>query len=369
MRAIKKPENPKGITKSIEKFVKTFKEFEEFVNKYRTFYDIYTGISTVRRLNGQLSGAKSYQYHRHVLFLDFDKKDYPDLETAEDFTGLIKSKTDLYIHACVESGHGYHFYTAIKRESDINLATKVNKELAQLVGADLKACLPTQIARVPTSYNHKMPDGTLNYKEDGRKDWSLVKIVYNNINHETVFRPHLDTVRQKVESDLQALSIDQKNTERNAERQAATNPLSLNWADCKNFYCVQKVRQQGTYKGRRNFWLGRIVNLHKLRGNDYNFAQNDVLKWNELCNPPKNKKEILRDFEAYWRGNYRLLGCVDSLHDKADIETLEEVCDPAMCLCNRDTNLAITNGGGIKMPNAVLAKKTNEKTHRVSNTR
>lgn len=352
MAALRKPNDPNEKPKIIQKFIKTFDEFAEFANKYRLHYDVYCGISTVKKRDGRISAQKSYLSHRHVLFLDFDMKDCPDIFSPQDATERVTRRVDLHIAACINSGHGFHLYLPIQREREIEIAVDVNKKLAELTEADLKACSPTQIARVPTTYNHKLDDGTYDYNPANQKQWKMVKSVYNNVNLDRFYRPHLDTVKARIETDSQlenpALEI--------MERQDASCLREMNWSDTKTFYCVKRVRAEGVCKGRRNFWLGRITNLHKVQGNDYDFAKGDILKWNSICNPPKSEKEVIADFDAYWHGDYRLLGCVDSLHNKADIEALEEVCDPAMCLTNRDTNLAITSGDGLKMSTTVLAK-------------
>ena len=134
-------------------YVKTFQDYAAFEQKYRYTHDVYNQIATNR---GKEKGTKSTQRQRKVLFLDFDKKDFPELQDASDFTKWIHNKLPkLYLHACMNSGHGFHFYVSIKPTCKIDEVAEVNKELVSILGSDQKAALPTQIDRVPCTYNHE----------------------------------------------------------------------------------------------------------------------------------------------------------------------------------------------------------------------
>lgn len=160
---------------TLVKFIKTYEEYEEFVFKYRYTYDLYNQIATNK---GNENGNARSQRCRKVLYMDFDQKDYPNITDAEQFTELIKSKIPkLFLIACVNSGHGYHFYISIKQSCKIAEITKLNKELVEILGADPKAALSTQIARIPCSYNHKCENGIHDYLEETK--WTYVKVVNN----------------------------------------------------------------------------------------------------------------------------------------------------------------------------------------------
>ena len=70
-------------------YVNTFQDYAAFVQKYRYTHDVYNQIATNR---GKEKGTKNTQRQRKVLFLDFDKKDYPELQDASDFTKWIHNK-------------------------------------------------------------------------------------------------------------------------------------------------------------------------------------------------------------------------------------------------------------------------------------
>ena len=100
------------VVSTVIDFVQTFEEYQSFILNYRYTHDVYNQIATNR---GNESGNSNSQRLRRVLFLDFDKKDYPDLKVAQDFTAMIKAKMPrLFLHACIDSGHGFHFYVSVK---------------------------------------------------------------------------------------------------------------------------------------------------------------------------------------------------------------------------------------------------------------
>lgn len=114
---------------TLVKFIKTYEEYEEFVFKYRYTYDLYNQIATNK---GNENGNARSQRCRKVLYMDFDQKDYPNMTDAEQFTELIKSKIPkLFLIACVNSGHGYHFYISIKQSCRISEVVKLNKEIVK----------------------------------------------------------------------------------------------------------------------------------------------------------------------------------------------------------------------------------------------
>lgn len=111
MVAIRKDKHGNPVATKVG-FVKNFEEYSAFVEKYKYTHDIYNQIATNR---GDKDGKKTTQRQRRVLFLDFDGKDYPELHDASDFSSLIHEKLpQLFLHACVASGHGFHFYVSIK---------------------------------------------------------------------------------------------------------------------------------------------------------------------------------------------------------------------------------------------------------------
>ena len=112
---------------------------------YNTFYSLAT--------NNGMSKSNKDSIYKTCLAWDFDKKDYDSL-TIKDILHKFR-EIGLYYNAIVDSGHGYHVYKFIEPTKDIELANKVSKHIAKLVGADEN--FTGQVLRVPTTHNIKDP--------------------------------------------------------------------------------------------------------------------------------------------------------------------------------------------------------------------
>ena len=149
--------NEDGSEIKFHKYVKNYEQYEEYIGKYKYNYHIYTALATVKfDKNKELHRREANMRQRRVLFIDFDKKDYPNLHNVQEFTQMVKDKLpNLFLHAIYDSGNGYHFYTIIEPTCKVRELCELNKEICQLVGADTNACKVTQVARVPGTYNRK----------------------------------------------------------------------------------------------------------------------------------------------------------------------------------------------------------------------
>ena len=143
-----------GRQQTIQKFVKNYTKYEEFVKSRKNNFNIYNSLATTK---GAINGTKEKLLRQKVVCLDFDAKDYPGLSSTEDYINRIKSiLPKLFNHAIVGSGSGgVHVYIAIETTSDIQRVNNITRELGEILGADSKAVLATQIIRVPTSHNLK----------------------------------------------------------------------------------------------------------------------------------------------------------------------------------------------------------------------
>jgi hypothetical protein len=143
IKAIKKREHDAPLIKTW--YIKRVAELEGIIKKYKYNWNLYCGISTTK---GQHETAE-YMMNRKIMFLDFDLKDYPQYNDVNDFEQHIKRNLHyLFYHAVVDSGHGYHFYFATQKTVDIKRATRINRNLAKILGADPKAVLLS-----PPGYN------------------------------------------------------------------------------------------------------------------------------------------------------------------------------------------------------------------------
>ncbi|WP_294411272.1 hypothetical protein [uncultured Ruminococcus sp.] len=269
---------------------------------------MYIGLGTVKGESGKAENVRA----RKVLMLDFDKKDYPELKTAQDFTALVKTKIpELFIHMVIDSGRGYHLYVSINRCVDIKRVAAANKALAEITGADEKATLQTQLARIPTSFNLK--------DKDNRKP---VNIIVNALEQSpTTFKAyHL----QKIEGIIERIMRNEKNLEN-------ASPLpSKKYEGTSSYYCCECMICQGVDEGERNFALGRITKyLQHAKGYTLENALKTIQEWNRKCRPPKSPIVVESDFRSYWDGNYMLLGC--NLSDAKDQAILNRYCNKYEC--------------------------------------
>lgn len=292
----------------ITKFFKHKSEIQEFVNKYKYNFNIYVGLSTTKGKGG----TAEFMHRRRVLMVDFDKKDYPLYKTVEDFSAHIKSRIKiLFTHMIIDSGNGYHFYIATNQLKNTQRMADVNKALGEILGADLKATLSTQIARLPTSLN-------LKDKENPKP----VTIVANNLESAPDKFKRYNLL--KIENFIERYS---RNTEI-LNKAPQTPPQE--YKRCSSYYCIEAMLSEGVNQGERNFALGRIVKyLKDIKGYTEFNALKTVQDWNLRCNPPKSPQIIEHDFKLYWDGNYKLLGC--NVPNPKDQQTIYRFCDKSKC--------------------------------------
>lgn len=288
---------------------KTVEAVKADITKYRQVYNLFLGIATSRGESGKVENMRT----RKAVMLDFDKKDFPEFKTAQDFTAHIKAIIpELYIHAIVDTGHGYHCYIAVTRTADNERVTAVNKALAEILRADTKATLPTQLVRIPTTYNLK--------KLDDRK---CVNIVTNALERSPqTFKAYK---LEQLERFVQRL-------QQNEANQADSTPLPKgSYNKISSYHCIGAMLAEGAKQGERNFCLGRITKyLQTIKGETKQKALETVLEWNRRCDPPKAAEIVKADFERYWTGDYKLLGC--NLEDENHQRILNRYCDKHDCM-------------------------------------
>lgn len=184
-----------------------------------------------------------------MLFLDFDKKEHPEMQSARDCMTMIHDKLPkLFIHCLIDSGHGYHCYCCIPQTSNVAEVVQINKQVAQITGADSKAVSLTQLCRIPTSYNHKTDTGA-DYADKAR--WKFVTVV-NNTYGDKLFRPLDLRYIQRMCGDYL----------RDAETQKVLEKVEWHYEQLEKapcYLCIRRAMEEGVEKGQRNFWHGRIT--------------------------------------------------------------------------------------------------------------
>ncbi len=310
-----------SVVSTVINFVQTFEEYLSFILKYRYTHDVYNQIATNK---GDKSGNANSQRLRRVLFLDFDKKDYPDLQSAQDYTAMIKSKMPkLFLHACINSGHGFHFYVSVKANvSDYQELIEVNKDLASFLGSDIKAASPTQISRPPCTYNHKLSDGTYDYEFNA--NWEYVTSVNNAYMAGSQFKAF----------DLPYIKKLLKHRKYEEKTQEILDKVEWQYEKLDHYpcyLCIRKILNEGADLGQRNFWHGRIVKLFQMEGYQEAKIYSLCNEWNKKCRPPKSEREIEQDTKKFLSENYKLLGCYESIEDTTKRKYVEEQCDKLHC--------------------------------------
>lgn len=349
IRLIALRRNTEGqVVNSVIEFVQSFEEYKTFVQKYRYTHDVYNQIATNR---GKENGTASSQRLRRVLFLDFDRKDYPDLKDAYDFTAMIKKKiSKLYLHACIDSGHGFHYYVSVKSNvGSFQETVDLNKELVAFLGADPKAASTTQIDRPPCTYNHKLDDGSYDY--ENREKWSFVKVVNNTYMVGNQFKSF----------DLPYIKKQLKYCKEEQETQQILEKVDWHYEELNTypcFLCIRKMLNEGADVGQRNFWHGKIVKLLQMEGYSESKIYSMCQEYNKKCRPPKSKEEIEADTKRYLAEDYNLLGCYESIKDPVKRGYVEAQCDKAFCgTYHNGAKISIEEGNAVKLDKCILGNK------------
>lgn len=337
------------------KYVKNFEEYQECIEKYKHNFHVYNALATVKvGSDGDPHRRKGNMRQQRVLFIDFDRKDYPDLKDAHDFTKMIKEKLpDVFLHAYYDSGHGYHYYIIIPPTCKIKEISEFNKEISALVGADTDACKVTQVARIPCTYNRKNPD------ENGK--FPMVK----EIDH---YCKHPQQIARFHPLDVENL----KRTVNNAKKRFTAEDISelpfTEWKydtggfDVKQYSCLctEKAFHEGAVIHERNKWLGRIIVWLKNKNYlDYQIEQM-CQEWNTRCRPPKSIAEIQSEIKGWhkWFEEHGMSigGCWWNIKDEQTREIVRKQCDKYHCkqAMNPYESMSISANVGVKMNQKVL---------------
>lgn len=336
------------------RYIKSFSAFQWFINEFRETHDVYNQIATNY---GKKDGTITSQRMRKVIYLDFDRKDYPNIKDARDCTQLIKEKIPkLFLHGCINSGHGYHYYVSIHPTCNMKEVVEINKTLVSILGADIKAASPTQISRPPCTYNHKLDDGTYDY--ENKEKWSFVKVIDNRYGVGNQFKafklPYLSKLINYYNQEQENIKI--------LEKQPYNYEI-LSEYPC--YLCINKVLNEGADKGQRDFWLGRIVKMLQANGGYFESQIYSICQeYNTKCRPPKPKNIIEDDVKFYLEKDYKLLGCYESFKiDDPHRKFVEDQCDKAYCATyHNGAKISIAEGQAARINKKILTRKNFRET-------
>lgn len=248
------------------------------IRKNNLYYNTYFNIATT---DGQARSSENIK-KAYCIALDFDEKDLKEKCNIEYIQAKFK-EIGLYYNAIVSSGNGFHYYIFLEPTTDIDLVVEVTKKLASLLGADTKATLPTQILRLPYTYN---------IKEESNK--KLVKLVY--LDNEAR-RKNINQLAKRFL--LKAGICNSKNIE-----------YTINSTNIPS--CIVKLLQNGSLEGSRNTDLQKIVISLRLRNKSLETVLNVTNEWNNRNTNKLNQNELEYQTEyIYENVKYTDLGCTE----------------------------------------------------------
>lgn len=219
-----------------------------------------------------------------TLWLDFDNITLAEIRERLNSAELPSPSI------IINSGHGFHTYWLLTERAG-NEALPVIKKMAAVVKADLKATDKARLMRLP---------GSVNIKDRERP--VPCRIVEADFNKRYPLSSFYEVLKVKQEPKREKLSVSDS-TPTNAAHKRDIKEL----LNSKRF-CIQ-VSAYGVRQGQRNFWLGRIVKELQQRGLKRKDTWEVVVKWNRNNEPPEAFNKLKSDFESFWKGNYKLLGC------------------------------------------------------------
>jgi DNA-binding PadR family transcriptional regulator len=243
------------------------------------------------------NGKSQFAVNTGAIYADYDNL------TLEEVKERINKVNLPYPSIIVSSGRGYHVYWKLYNRAGKE-TIPVLEVLARRTGADMQQAGLKAGSRLPGTYNTK-------YKPVAKVE--IIEI--NNNEYQLDF----------IASALGVQAIEP------AKRELVTNV---------DRPCIQSILQ-GVPAGQRNFALGRLTKYLQWRGISERESKKIISEWNERNNPPE-KSNKLNDFKAYWKGDYKLLGC--SIDNAELQQMLSSHCKRDICpVGNRIDRIDLSN--------------------------
>jgi hypothetical protein len=248
-------------------------------NKVKNHHTCFT-LSTT---NGK-GGAEEDLITRTVLGWDFDKdppnQDLNHKDIINRFTSL-----NLWYHAIIDSGNGYHVYMAIEPTKDIHKVVEVTKAIGKKVGADHGAMKTTQILRLPYSFNIKDP-----------KKHKRVNIIHSY--------PPLSVMRYNLDGLYNRFC--------NMEKYTDKKTISYTTANTNLPICIKTILTEGSKETQRNHDLQNIVVVLREKNKSLAEIKQICREWN--LKSDFNDRLEYRVKHAYYNKKYAELDCPSCRH-------------------------------------------------------
>lgn len=251
--------------------------------------NVYIGMYDRQKNNGTAIGCIS----TGTLWADYDGLPLHEVKSRIEQVGLPEPSI------IVDSGHGYHSYWLLTERTTKDV-TGILRAIADKTGADIKATDRARIMRLPNTMN---------------------------VKGEPIPCKVIEATHERYPLDLfEAILGTQATEPKDYTTSAMAEPAKLNIEADRP--CIEAILK-GVPEGERNFALGRLTKWLQIKGYTKKKSQQVVLEWNSLNNPPEIKTKLLKDFNYYWHGDYKLLGCAI---DKPELQQiLYKYCNRPEC--------------------------------------
>ena len=227
----------------------TYQEGLSLIEKLQ-YNNCYIGLSTIVGENNKTENI----VNRSIIVIDIDEEGID----ISDIYARCK-RIGLFAHLVVNSGRGWHIYLKLDNCYDILDIVEVNKKLAELFNSDTKACLPTQVIRLPYTKNHK------------------VNKLSSIVNSNTMVMPYsLSKLKNH-----KIVKVNVKDTD-------------LDFNTVNDFYCVNQLIKNGASVGDRNECIKFIITSCKYANLTYNEALQKAYAFNDSCKEPQTKQEVIK---------------------------------------------------------------------------
>jgi hypothetical protein len=223
----------------------------------------------------------------------------------------------LWYHAIVDSGNGYHVYLRINKTNDFKKIQEVTKIIGEKLGADPEGMLHTQILRVPLTFN---------IKNNTSKQVNIIK----QFEAKTIKSYDINKLYNKFCNN---------NTKDDKTIQYALG--KTNFPPC----IVNILR--GVEDGDRNFCLKRLISFLKVYKYSESEVWNIIKEWNYKNEPPIEDDELEYQFQYIYNKKYNCFGCVT--HDAILQSQIKQYCDKDACRNKSKDDILLIEGEMIEM--------------------
>lgn len=246
-------------------------------NKQLQYCETYFNLHTSKNGNRKTEDISTCI----AIGLDYDKKDFPEGIDIIDYVQGQFKKFHLFYNVVVDTGFGYHFYILLEPTTNIELVTKVTKQIATLTGADQKACKPTQLLRIPYTYNNKK-------LKEGKRE--LVKLVNIDSKYQ---RKNINSIANRI---FKYTNNSTKKSNKTFKGTSCKRIEDLTTEQCTNrheelLWLYGKLLQLGNTQAQIQVKLEQFQELNQLEDFEYQVEYLKNYKAYAGCSGCKYKKE------------------------------------------------------------------------------